>query len=160
MKSHGNPKYINLSVIAYTNDAGDSLFNYTLSLNVMIVNYMGNFALSIPRYENDREYQNQIFQSTVNFCKLDDGVRGNFLIKMFMEEFYKTSNYNLKCPLEPGTKNIRNMKVTENFFPEYLLRLIGDTKFLISLRSQGKVLNEKSLKYLYSLKFYGEMKRS
>lgn len=158
VESHGNSNYVNVSLSTFQDDKKDSLLNFTATSNVTILKYMGTFKFLLPQSDNDKEYRNQVLQSSIDLCKIHDGVRGNFLVKMMMEDFYnKTDAINLRCPSAPGTLNLKNFKVTDSFIPSYLI--VGNFKFLIYLRTQAKIPNIKHLQYLYSLKFYGEIKK-
>lgn len=104
--SHYNPTYLNVSLVSFLNSKGENLLNFSMTSNVTIQKYMATFTFSLPKSQNDKEYENQILHSTINMCKLDDGVRGNFLAKMLMEDFYNSADFDLKCPFEPRTNLI------------------------------------------------------
>lgn len=118
---------------------------------------MGTFTLSLQKSEKDNDYQNEILRSTINMCKLEDGVRGNFLTKMLMENFYNSSDFSLKCPMKPRTFSLWNFKMSANAFPSYLLT--NDFKFMIDLKIQSKIPSVKGLVYFQTLKFFGEVKK-
>jgi hypothetical protein len=61
---------------------------------------MTQFELNCQKDRNDRNYEKQIIKSSANFCKMTDGVLGNFLAKMIMENLHEFTDYELKCPFK------------------------------------------------------------
>lgn len=154
---HGNPKYLNLSLVSFNGTNGDSLLNFTLQKNVSILKFNGAFSFSLPTFENDKNYDHQIVKSTVNMCKLVEGVRGNFITKMLMENFAESADFSLKCPIDQANVSLKNFKITDSSIPTYLL--ISDIKFEIVLRVHAKISNSSSFVYFLTVKLYGEVRR-
>ena len=48
--------------------------------------------------DNSSTYNNEIFKSTVDLCKVSDGVLGTFAIRWFLENFKESSNFEYICP--------------------------------------------------------------
>lgn len=57
-----------------------------------------NFDFAIGKNEDDNNYENVLPRSTFSTCKIDRGVRGNFLVKIAMEDFEKTADFKFSCP--------------------------------------------------------------
>lgn len=150
--SHSNREYTDVNLTLFESNH-TSLLNFSVTSNVPIKKIMAAFSFSLPQHDKDEDYQNRVLQSSVNLCKLQDGVRGNFLTKMLMEDFDKSANFTLKCPLPAGNFNMKNLRITDTYIPTYWL--VGDVKFLIQMRVSAKIPNVKVMAYLYHLKFYG-----
>lgn len=152
-----NPKYINTTLVLFRGSEGESIFNYSSDINVDLLRLIGTFSFSLQKTKDDNDYENEILRSTVNMCKLEDGVRGNFLTKMLMENFKNCADFSLKCPMQQRNISLTNFKMSENSFPSYLLMTYF--KFMVQLKLQSKIPNVKSLVYFQTLKFYGEVEK-
>lgn len=155
--SHVNPKYVNTTLILFRGSEGESIFNYSTETSVEILRLMGTFSFSLQKTKDDNDFENEVMKSTVNMCKLEKGVRANFLTKMMMENFKNSSDFSLKCPMKPGRTSLTNFKMSEHSFPSYLL--MSYFKFMIQLKLQSKIPKVKSLVYFQTLKFYGEVEK-
>lgn len=52
-----------------------------------------SFVLAIPKNDNNRNFENVAMKSTLNSCKINEGVFGNFIIKMAMDDFDETADF-------------------------------------------------------------------
>lgn len=152
-----NPQYINLSLVLFTDQKGDSLLNYSITANTEMLKFMLTFTFSLPKNDDDKEYQNRVLRSTVDTCKMRAGSGGNFLVKMLMENFLKSADFSLRCPMKAGTYNLWNFKVSDSFIPSYLL--LSDFKFMIDMNAKVKIPGAKQLVNFYSLKISGEVNK-
>lgn len=150
--SHANKEFADVNLTVFMS-GDESLTNFSLNTKVDIKKLIGTFSFNLPKNEKDADFQNRVMQSTVNMCKLGAGVRGNFLTKMLMEDFYKAANFTLECPMPARNYNLSNLKITDTHIPTYLL--VGDLNFMIQLRVQAKIPIVKQMVYLYHLKFFG-----
>lgn len=57
------------------------------------------FKFAIPKDKNDKDFQKVLLNSNVNVCKLMNGVVGDFLSRMILDDLKKSSNVELKCPI-------------------------------------------------------------
>lgn len=56
------------------------------------------FVFAIPRNIHDKNYENVIMSSTFSSCKIHDGNRGNFIVKMIMENADDVMDFHFGCP--------------------------------------------------------------
>lgn len=77
---------------------GHSYLNMSAETFVDLERMMLTFVYAIGKNENDKNYENVIMHSTMNSCKVNNGNRGNFVIKMVMDQFQKNSDFNFTCP--------------------------------------------------------------
>lgn len=79
---HGSHSYLN---------ASGEIFKDLEKMNLF-------FEFAIGKSEEDKNYENVMMRSTLSSCKIQEGVRGNFIIKVAMEGFDKTADFNFTCP--------------------------------------------------------------
>lgn len=80
-------------------DKGHSYLNISAETLVDLDRMILSVVFAICKNENDKNYENVIMRSTRNTCKVNlNGTRGNFIIKMVLEEFTKSSDFNFTCP--------------------------------------------------------------
>lgn len=48
--------------------------------------------------DNSSSYDNEMFKTTVDLCKISDGVLGSFAMRWYLETFEKSANFEYKCP--------------------------------------------------------------
>jgi Protein of unknown function (DUF1091) len=135
----------------------DSVFNFNSTINFDALKVMGTFSFHVPLHEKDLEYQKEVIKSTVNMCKLEQGVRANFIMKMIMENFNKCANFKWECPMKTGIYTLTNFTITDSAIPSYLIP--QDLKFMLLARVMCKVPKSKALEYFYTVKMYGELKK-
>lgn len=51
-----------------------------------------------PENEDDKVYTKELFSHEIEVCDLKEGVFSNFIMKAFMTNFEKSSNFKIKCP--------------------------------------------------------------
>lgn len=131
--------------------------NFTFTNFVEFIKIFPTITFALPRDSKDAEFSKVIMKATVDLCRIQEGVRGNFVIKMIMEQFENISNI-VKCPLKPKTVDYWNLKVNETFIPSYLLK--KDLKFMIEHKVKAKISSSKTLVYIYTLRVVGEVTKS
>lgn len=72
----------------------------TINLPHEVNKIMISFTFAIAKDKNDKNYERVVLQSTVNACKMLEGVMGDFLVKMIMENLRKHVLFELKCPFQ------------------------------------------------------------
>lgn len=149
--STSNPNVGHINVTITKNSLGQVLvnlqFDYYTDFNVAF----STFIINVPSYENDKDFQKELLRSTINLCKIKQGVMGNFFIKLFLENFEKSSDYKMECPFKKGKSSIKNMEITD--IPNYLFQSF---KFIATVTTKVKTPNNKNLVHLYTIKAYGE----
>jgi Protein of unknown function (DUF1091) len=98
MISSVNPNYANFTNSIQKLDSGDTLVNITYYYAVDIVKLITQFEFNVQKDKNDRSYERQLIKTTTNFCKMSQGVMGDFIAKMIMEDIHKFIDFNLTCP--------------------------------------------------------------
>lgn len=148
---------MNHSIIIFKNSDGDLMFNYSTTSFINVNQLFATLTFSIPKDNKDTEYQNRILKAMIALCKLRRGVRGNFITKMLLENFYSDEEHFMQCPVPPGTGNIWNFKLADSYIPSYLL--ISDLKYAVDFVVRAKISKSKPLVYMYSVRFIGEIKK-
>jgi len=98
-----NAKYCTLNMSIATNNDGDSLLNITHEAIVPIEKLSLTFTLQFPMDDKDKDYQIKFLKSTIDVCKITRGTMGNFIVKMLMDEFYKSADFKVACPFPKVT---------------------------------------------------------
>lgn len=154
-RTHVNPEFAAINLTLFKLPGNDNLLNFTLETFVEIIRYTGTFTVSVPKNAKDTDYEKQLLKSSVNMCNIDRGVRGNFIVKMLMENFANSSDFTFECPVQPRSFHLWNFRISDFYMPSYLMP--DDLKLMIDIRVTAKVPKHKQFVYLYLLKFYGEV---
>jgi hypothetical protein len=93
-----DPAFANFSSIIFRNERNESSINVSVDFFHDLSTIMIAFKLSVPKNDNDRNYERVVIQSTLSVCKMLQGVMGDFLAKMIMENLKKYATFALKCP--------------------------------------------------------------
>lgn len=150
-----NTKYVNQTVFLFKGPNNETLLNYTSDTYVDVLRLLASISIAVPKDERDKEFHLQIIKSTLDMCKLSEGVRGNFLAKVFLEYFHESSDYAMTCPMKAGISHMWNFQVSDSFIPNYLVpRTI---RFLFDMNVKAKIPNVKPFVPWYSVKFIGEI---
>lgn len=107
--------------------------------------------------ENDKMYSQKLFDTPQDLCKVSQGVRNNFFTKIFMENFEKSANFLLSCPVPKNTSlKLTNCVMTD----KYILPTLVEKKFKVICNFFGMVNGKKEWLPLYSTAIYGRFKRN
>lgn len=66
---------------------------------VVIEKMMVQLKIMVPADENDKSFQKQFFKTSIDVQKLFNGVQGSFVLKVIMENFFKSIDFEPKFPL-------------------------------------------------------------
>lgn len=89
---NSNPRYSNVTAIVWK-ERDHSYLNASAENFVDLDKMLVSFVLAIGK-----NYENVVMRSTLNSCKINEGVLGNFVIKMVMEDFDQTADFTFSCP--------------------------------------------------------------
>lgn len=67
--------------------------------------------------KNDQHYETKLFQSSLNACRVKDGVMPNYIVKTIFDNFVKSAKFDYKCPFKKGIYVVENFKITDKFLP-------------------------------------------
>lgn len=84
-------------IVAFNDSEGISKVNMSLSLNKDLQTLKILLSLKVKLGE-DRSYDKEILQTTIDTCKMDKGAFSNFVVKFVMENLRNHTNYSFKCP--------------------------------------------------------------
>lgn len=126
----------------------------------------------MPKDPYDFEYGNVVFKTTIDVCKVFNGVVATFVVKAVLEHFEKTADIGAQCPfvevwlysffnthfnniiifINQGYYNLTNLKLADMFYP------LQKNKFEVTCKVLGKVTDESVFVHLFTFKGYGEYK--
>jgi len=94
-----------------------------------------------------------VFKTSINVCKVAQGVLSNFMVKAVMKYFYESIDFSLRCPLKKGLYQITNLKVDDQILPSVL----SNMKFKLESRFLAKVKGQKSMVLAFAADAIGKL---
>lgn len=80
------------------NKQDDTIMNITVNFAYEVTKIMISFSFAVPKDSNDKNFERTIIKSTVNVCKMFQGVMGDFIVKTIMDVLHKSVEFEMKCP--------------------------------------------------------------
>lgn len=112
--------------------------------------------MATPKDDNDKEYSNIFFKTTIDKCKVANGVFSNYFLKAFMANFVSSADFTVNCKSAAGNYTLTNYQVDDSFIPP----MLNKVKLLVFCRHNAKVPNVKALQHIFSWKSYAEIRNS
>lgn len=122
-------------------------------LNLKDFWFQSEVQLYSPTSPEDKNYENVLVKTTLNFCKFSEGFFGNLFLKPVLEATLKYSNLTIKCPIRKNAFYIRNLQIFSLDIP------ISRYKFLYKEKMFGFLMNESKKRILCRNEIYGEYRR-
>jgi hypothetical protein len=116
------------------------------------------FKLSLPKGNHDKNYDLTILDSTVSVCNFYKGTRGNFIVKMLLDDFDKYFDCKFECPFKKQKFGFYFFIPNDKYLPPFLLNL--SVKFLLIVRLDGKTSDSKNSVSLLTLKINGYLSKN
>lgn len=82
--------------------------NVTIFLFVVINKVIVKVSINIPEDNSDKNFRREFFRTSIDVEKIFDGIQGNFASRAFMENFYKSIDFEPKMPLEKVDSTLKN----------------------------------------------------
>jgi hypothetical protein len=95
-------------------------------------------------------------ESTMQSCRINDGNRANFLVKMVMDDLNKYFDFKFTCPFPKQKFGCYNFVANANFLPP-IFSLGGSIKVMVIAKFDGKLLGSKKTVSLFSYKILTEI---
>jgi hypothetical protein len=86
---HSNKDIAN-ATFSYRNDESGIKLNLTLEIFKVLEKVRANLKVRLPMDENDQNYKNEFFQTSIDVEKMFKNIHGNFMIKMVTEPYFKS----------------------------------------------------------------------
>jgi hypothetical protein len=99
-----NPEFGSISLKTATGSTGSTTVNMTLVLKQDVTVAKCLVIFSIPKDKNDRNYENVVMKTSVDMCKMFQGVTGSFFTRMAMDNMKDMVDFELKCPVKKVKK--------------------------------------------------------
>lgn len=95
-----DPKLTNASVTTFNDGVHDTLICIKFEFLANIQNVIADAQWRLPDSADDNKYEKIFFRTRVNVKKILQGVRGNFLITLFVDSVLKSVDFELKFPMK------------------------------------------------------------
>lgn len=115
-----------------------------------LLTFQVDVSLQTSKSRDDKNYENVLFHTTLNMCRLADGLRGNIFMKAFIDLISRRVDFNVKCPFRKTTTLIENVNFKQIFLP------ISGIRFQIVIKLIGSSKNSTKRQQLCLWKFFGE----
>lgn len=116
VESWASPKHFdNFTMVVFNGTDNLSYFNFTMKLLVEIKKSVYSFNLKVKTNESRKDYDIDVLSSSLDSCQVAKGVFGNFIIKFFMANLEKYSNFKIECPQKQGFFYAYNFPVPLDF---------------------------------------------
>lgn len=161
-----------MSSSIYNDGVHSTLLNLTTSRSEILESLVLYLKVSIGRDKFDTSYQVDMLRTTIKMTKLYEGITGNFVGKIILEDFFKNVDVTPKFPIP----KVCQLKLESNFQLIMLLHqmnltltnvcpsdehipLFNGTKMLFSMRGVGKIPAKKSNVFLFNIDLFSEIRR-
>lgn len=163
-----------MTVSLHNDGVHDTLINITAYLFVTLQKLRVKMRIKMPQDESDKLFQREFMRTTIDVDKLFSGVEGSFVVRVFMEKFASTLDFDLKFPFLPVSRSmiLKNNKSECNQFPQKAYKAtnfsVTDTfipfpissKGVIELEFFAQVGDKKAYIDIGRLDFYGEIRKT
>lgn len=106
-----NYKVANLTFQVHNDGVHESLISASCEFYQDIEKMMLHIKVNFPDNPADSDFSREFMKTSVDVRKILEGAGGNFLVRSFMENIYKSVDFDLKFPV----KKVSAMKFQSNF---------------------------------------------
>lgn len=153
IKYTADPRYLTNFTFAVFNDSNGLMrMNISGTTKIEVLKFMISFEVNIQN-KKTLEFDQPLLKGSVDSCKLQNGVLGNFIVKIMMNRLHKYSNYKFECPQKPGIYHLSNYPLLEDSdkFPLFVEPLLGQSnKGKLKTVLRGKIARTKTPVVFYS----------
>lgn len=115
-------------------------------------------SFSVPKDENDENYQQNIMKTSFNFCRIVNGVAVDFMAKILLDQIKKVSNIPYKCPFPKGNYFFTNFTMKDEFFSSNAVKIFKNIKkYSVDAKIMGKVAHRKNIVPLITARSFGRI---
>lgn len=169
---HNNDDVANFTSQLYNDGVHDTLTNLTIEFKDVVQKITMIVSLKIAEDENDTVFRRELFKGTMDVEKLLKGNFGSFFMKIFMENYFKSIDFEPKLPFKKvnllnnifrlkfinltlqGFYRFINFSVSDNYFPFPLT-----ARGLVEIRQIGKIAGRKTFVHLFTTKVFGMIQK-
>jgi hypothetical protein len=150
--------YMNTSFTVFQNYSKMLVLSNSIQKNILptLISdlFQMTYSFMLPKNDRDRNYELTLFHSAIQSCKIAQGVRANFIVKMLMDD-KKVGNF-FQCPLLAKDYGFYFFKANGTFLPPVLIG--RSVKFQLIVKVDGKVMSTKATVWLFTFKLQGEIR--
>lgn len=101
----------NVSTSYIHENSGNSLCNVTVQIFKTVTKALLYFTFRLATDKNDRDYKFELVKTVIDLGKFLNGTQGNPLLRNYIETLQKGSDFKLKFPLPPVSRNYPEKKL-------------------------------------------------
>lgn len=116
--------------------------NVLIKTKVIVKNLFGLAELMIKTDLKSQNYDLTVFKSSFNYCRIMDGITGDFFFRTLLESLKSTGQELYKCPFLPRTYEYKAIRITDKYVPKFML--LNEVQFKVNFKTRGTL--EKSKK--------------
>lgn len=153
LRIYGNGKYVPRIHINLSFVNGGQVINFILETNVTVDNLIGNIELWTKKNRESSAYEVQGLKTSINFCRVFEGITSHFLIRTLVEAVKGSGNKMFTCPFAPQVYQLKDLPVVDKFIPKFLL--MSSIYFKINVSVKGKFGQSKKFEHFFSQLSFG-----
>lgn len=158
LRSTNNPNIITkLNLSLYNDSNGDQLMFALAISKVLIPNVLASAELMIKTDPKSQNYDLTVFKSSFNYCRMLNGLTGNFFFRTILESLKSNGQKLHKCPFPPGSYEYKGIRVSDQYLPKFLL--LNEIHFRGQVKMFGKLENTKTSVEIFKLQLMGVINR-
>ena len=119
VKVNCNENIVNLTITLINDGIHDTVSNITIETFVEIEKVVSTVVIKIPASSKDKEYQREVFRTSIDFQRFFNGVEGGFISKVIRENLLKSIEFDLKFPFKAVItvhRTIYSSSIMDTFF--------------------------------------------
>lgn len=96
-----NSTLVNYSVSTFNDGIHDTVVSSSTDLYEKIFNIYCSFEIRVAESPSDTKYQRILYRTSMDMKRILQGVRGNMMTSLIVDNILQKANFDFKLPLEP-----------------------------------------------------------
>lgn len=161
MKYNSNPNCLeNYTAVLFENQNGVTCLNMSGNFIQKLLRIVINVKINKRSRPESKNYDQEVFSTTLDSCKIEKGVLGSFVVKAIIEQM-KDTNYKFECSLNPGLFYMNNFAPPrDDLLPIGIMAFHEPVSYFeFNYLVKAKLRTSKALVHVYTLKVEGELRK-
>lgn len=79
----------------------DSLISARFEVFTAIKRLNIQMKINVPADKDDKNFQKEVFRNSIDYKRLLEGARGNYVVQVLVDNFFKSLDFEPKLPMMP-----------------------------------------------------------